>query len=295
LKEVSRRKLIELGIRAGDSDMYDEDLLWSRYSRDKVDIAEVLMGVIRTLFRAIPQSRRLRVLSIGSGSEPQFSVLESAFMGGVYLLDIDNVPLEIVNDRVRRQWIDHVTTVQGDYNEMLIQLEDAEQTLRESLGNKRFDLITLHHSLYYCSVSKWEDLFVSLYRKILDRTGSIHAVMMASESNNHSSTTWLYNHFAGKFFDCRNDQDLKTFGNELSGNRTFSGSEFQQCTHRVNFFVDDFEKFMAVVWMILLYPDVHGYTLEQREEITEYFYSKFWLDSKPLLQMQDHLVINRKQ
>jgi len=293
LKNIGRKKLIEMGMRAGNSDMYDEDLLWSRYSRDKVDIAEVLMGVIRNLFGTAPQSSRLRVLSIGSGSEPQFQILESAFTGGVCLLDVDDIPLEIVNDRIKRQWIDHVTTVQGNYCKMLVLLEDAERSRRKSLGNERVGLITLHHSLYYCSESEWESLFMSLYRKILNRRGAIHAVMMASKSDNHSSTTWLYNHFAGRFFDCRNDQDLKTFGSELSGNSTFSGSEFRQHTHRVNFFVDDFEKFMAVVWMILLYPDVHKYTIEQREEITEYVYSKFWLDRKPLLQIQDHLIINR--
>ena len=122
---------------------------------------------------------------------------------------------------------------------------------RKSLGNKMFDLITLHHSLYYCSESKWEDLFMSLCSRILRRSGAIHAVIMASASNNHYSTTWLYNHFVGRFLDCRNDQNLKAFGNELSRNNTFRGSEFQQCTHRVDFFVDDFEKFMAVVWMII--------------------------------------------
>ena len=49
---------------------------------------------------------------------------------------------------------------------------------------------------------------------------------------------------------------------------------------------------MGVVWMILLYPDVHRYTLEQREEITEYVYREFWRDGKPLLQIQDHLIIS---
>lgn len=281
-------------MRAGDSDMYDEDLLWSRNSRDKVDIAEVLMRVIRILFRTMPLSRRLRVLSIGSGSEPQFPLLESAFLGGVFLLDIDTVPLEILNDRIKRQWIDNVTTVQGDYCGMLVKPEDAEHTLRMRLGDERFDLITLHHSLYYCSESQWQSLFVNLFRNILCRRGAIHAVMMASGCDDRQSTTWLYNHFAGKFFDCRNDQDLRTFGKDLSKKRTFSGSEFQQHAHRVNFFVDDFEKFMTVVWMILLYPNVHRYTLEQREEITEYIYSEFWLDRKPLLQVQDHLIIYRK-
>jgi len=43
--------------------------------------------------------------------------------------------------------------------------------------------------------------------------------------------------------------------------------------------------------MILLYPNVHDYTPEQKEEITEYIYKKFWLKKKPLIQQQDHLSL----
>jgi hypothetical protein len=50
---------------------------------------------------------------------------------------------------------------------------------------------------------------------------------------------------------------------------------------------------MAVVWMILLYPNVHQYTLKQREEITKYIYDNFWRRKRPLWQMQDHMVIYR--
>ncbi|MCD4847493.1 MAG: class I SAM-dependent methyltransferase [Candidatus Aegiribacteria sp.] len=289
----SRKNLIEKGMRAGDTDMYDEDLVWSRNSGDKIDIGEVLMRVIRTINKALPLSRKLRVLSIGSGSEPQFQILESAFRGGMYLLDIDSVPLSIVKDRIQRQWIEHVTTIMADYNRVLVRPEKAEQFLKDKLDGRKPDLITLHHSLYYCDESVWKEFFVSLYRKILARRGAIHAVMMASNSEDRYSTTWLYNHFAGKFFNCRNDQDLNSFGAALEKNRVFSKAKILRQTHCVNFFVDDFEKFMAVIWMILLYPNVHKYSLEQKEEITDHIFDNFWMKKKPLVQIQDHLVIER--
>ena len=60
---------------------------------------------------------------------------------------------------------------------------------------------------------------------------------------------------------------------------------------RVRFFVDDFRALMSVVWMILLYPDVHLYTAAQRREITEHVYRHLFAKRKPLLQDQDHVVI----
>ena len=293
MNAVTRKNLIEKGMKAGDTDMYDEDLIWSRNSRDKIDIGEVLMRVIRTMNKALPLSRKLRVLSIGSGSEPQFLILESAFQGGMYLLDIDSVPLSIVRDRVQRQWIKHVTTIRADYNNILVRPEKAEQFLKDKLDGRKLDLITLHHSLYYCEESVWKEFFASLYLKILARRGAIHAVMMASNSEDRYPTTWLYNHFAGKFFNCRNDQDLNSFGRELENNRIFCKAKFIRQTHSVDFFVNDFEKFMAVIWMILLYPNVHKYTPEQKKEITEHIYDNFWIKKKPLVQTQDHLVIER--
>ncbi|MCK5133313.1 MAG: class I SAM-dependent methyltransferase [Candidatus Sabulitectum sp.] len=280
-------------MRVGDSDMYDEDLIWSQYSDDKTDIGRELMRVIRAMNKALPLSEKLAVLSVGSGSEPQFKILEAAFQGGVNLLDIDSVPLEIIKKYAEQRWIKNVSTIQEDYTKVLINQTRAQQFQKNNLHGRKQDLITLHHSLYYCEEAEWTELFKNLYQKILADRGAIHAVMMSSKSQDHSTTTWLYNHFAGKFFNCRNDQDLKSFGRELAKNRAFSKAVFTSRTHEAEFWTDDFEKFMAVIWMILLYPNVHEYTLEQREEITEYIYNNFWVSKKPLVQKQDHLVILR--
>lgn len=289
----TKSALIEKGIQAGEIDMYNEDTIWSQNSSDKVDIAEELMRIIREIFGSVPPGRRLKALSIGSGSEPQFQILEAAFRGGLYLLDIDAVPLGVISTRIKSHWMNHVTTIQADYNKTLLHTADAQWFLGEELGGSRQDLITLDHSLYYSGESDWAELFGSLYSIILAEKGAIHAVMMSSECGEMDSTTWLYNHFAGKFFACRNDQDLISFGKGLRRNNQFSGASVRQETHRVKFFTDDFEKFMAVIWMILLYPNVHDYSHDQKEEITEYVYSNFFIPGKPLVQVQDHLVVSR--
>ena len=285
------KKIIEIGIKAGDVDMYDEDSIWSENSSDKIDIGDVLMEVIRNIQKELPLSRELRAISIGSGSEPQFKILEAAFKGGLYLLDIDPVPLNVVKDRLRRQWIKHVKTIRADYNKILMVPEKARQFLEKRLGGKRLDLVTLDHSLYYCEESAWEGLFENLYRIILSQRGAIHAVLMTSKSDDQYSTTWLYNHFAGKYFGAKNDQDLAAFAASLRNIKLFQNYRVLSRKHRVKFFIDDFGKFMAVIWMILLYPNVHRYTPKQKEEITEYVYQKFWLKKKPLIQLQDHLVL----
>ena len=64
-------------------------------------------------------------------------------------------------------------------------------------------------------------------------------------------------------------------------------------TDRVRLLVDDFRELMSVVWMILLYPNVHRYTPGQRREITRHVYRSLFVKRKPLLQDQDHLVIYR--
>lgn len=287
----TRKELIALGIQAGDSDMHDEDEVWARNSRDKIDIGEVLTGVIRSLHKAAPLSRSMRALSIGSGSEPQFEILESAFRGGLYLLDIDPVPLEVVDERIRRQWIDHVSTIRADYNRVLMDPAAARRFLETEFAGKRLDLVALHHSLYYCEEATWAGFFENLSRRILANRSAIHAVLMASKSDDPYSTTWLYNHFVEKYFGCRNDQDLLAFGNQLRQSKAFRKARIVLRTHEVRFSVDDFGQFMAVIWMILLYPNVHRYTPEQKEEITEHVYGKFWLKKKPLVQVQNHLIV----
>lgn len=285
------RELIERGISVGDSKMYEEDKVWSRYSNDKVDIGEELAKVIRTLSKAFDLSRPLRALSVGSSDEPQFRILETAFRGGLYLFDVEKEALDMVKERVTRQNTDHVTTILDDYNKAFSSPSRTDSFLRKKLGGEKVNLITLHHSLYYCEEKKWHTIVQNLYRKILAAKGAMHIVLMSADGSDENTTSWLYDHFAGKCFGCSNDQDLIAFKKQLKENPVFKNAQILSRTSRVRFFVDDFEKFMAVVWMILLYPNVYIYTRPQKKEITEFVYEKFWKKKKPLVQSQDHLVI----
>ena len=291
MKKESFKNLIELGIKVADAKLSEEDRIWSQYSNDKVDIGEELAKVIRTLYKSLPLSERLRALSIGSSAEPQFRILETAFRGGLYLLDIDPVALDIVKERIKRQWTDHVTTIQSNYNNIFLNSKNTEHFLRNKLHNEKLNLITLHHSLYYCKEFSWHVIFNNLYKILLSKAAAIHTVLMASKSNNEYTTTWMYNHFAGKYFKCINDQDLINFEKELEKDTVFNKAQILLKTHNIHFFVNDFAKFMKVIWMILLYPDVHKYSQKQKEEITEFVYKKFWRDKNPLIQIQNHLAI----
>jgi hypothetical protein len=285
------RKTMNLGLEACSRSMYEEDRVWSRYSQDKVDIGEELAKVIRTLNKGLSLSESIRALSIGSSIEPQFRILETACREGLYLLDIDKAALGVIKERIKRQCTSHVSAICGDYNRILLNTSRARAFLKKYLGGERVRIITLHHSLYYSKESDWMQIFKNLYNNILLPESAIHAVLMASETNNEYTTTWLYNHFAGKFFNCYNDQNLREFSQKLKRNFLFKKAQVFVDTHPVRFFVSDFSKFMSVIWMILLYPNVHKYTLAQRKEITDYVYNKFWIKKKPLIQMQDHLVI----
>lgn len=287
------KKMIEVGLRAARTQMFKEDKIWARYSNDKVDIGETLAKVIRTLTRAMPLSKNMRALSIGSSDEPQFRILETMFRGGLYLIDIEKKALTIVKERIHRQYTDHIQTIVADYKKLFLSPKTTKTFFKKRLANKKIDLITLHHSLYYSEESEWDCIFDNLFRHILMPKGAIHAVLMSSESNNPYSTTWLYNHFAGKFFGHRNNQNLLRFKEKLHKNSVFRKAEIISKTSHVRCFVSNFDKFMAVVWMILLYPVVHRYSLKQRKEITNYIYEKFWRKKRPLLQEQDHLVIYR--
>jgi len=287
------KKLIEAGLKVTDAKLCEEDKIWSRYSDDKVNIGDELAKVIRTLSKALPLSKKIKALSVGSGDEPQLRILETACCGGLYLLDLEKEALDIVEERLRRQNIGHVTTILCDYNKVFLNPKKTELFLKANLGREKIGLITLHHSLYYCKEDAWHMLFNNLYRYILAPRGAIHAVLMAAESNDTYSTTWLYNHFVGKFFGMRNNQNLPRFKKDLQRDPLYRKAQILMARSRIRFFVDDFEKFMAVIWMILLYPQVHDYSLKQREEITEFIYKKFWQKKMPLIQMQDHLTIYR--
>ncbi|MFH1440850.1 MAG: class I SAM-dependent methyltransferase [Candidatus Omnitrophota bacterium] len=288
---LTYKKIIEKGINVTQMDICGEDKIWSRYSHDKVDIGEELAKVMRSLNKALPLNLKLRALSVGSSDEPQFRILETAFREGLYLLDINACALNIVRERIKRQHANHVIAIKGNYNKIFLDLQNSKDFFKHKLNGERIHLIILHHSLYYCQKKNWLNIFDNLYRSFLTPCGAMHAVLMSSKSENQFSTTWLYNHFAGKFFGAYNDQDLRGFGKELKKQLVFRKAQILTSTNRVQFFVNDFEKFMAVVWMILLYPNVHKYTLAQREEITEFVYKKFYISKRPLIQEQDHLVI----
>lgn len=290
---LSIQKVIQKGVSISQSALHRQDKVWSKYSSDKVDIGEALLSVLRALFKAFPLSKPLRALSIGSSTEPQFRILQPAFRGGLYLLDIEKAALDIVQERARRQGIQNVFTLLCDFNKVLRDRGRTRALLKRELHGKRVELINFHHSLYYAEASAWLPLFRHVYGEILAPQGAVHAVLMASRSENPMTTTWLYNHFAGKFCGHRNDQCLRTFQKELERDSFFSKAQMVMKTRAVRFFVDDFEKFMAVVWMILLYPQIHRYTLGQRYEITEHVYKNFFAKRKPLIQMQDHLVVCR--
>jgi hypothetical protein len=288
-----------MGLRAAREHIHDQDKIWSRYSNDKVDIAGGLARVIRTLSKSLPLRKSLKALSIGSSNEPQFRILESAFRGGLYLLDIEEAALEIVAERIHRQNTKHVKTIQGNYREQLQSEPSVRHFRKQALNGHLMTLITLHHSLYYSPRQIWLALFQNMYKLLLaksptlDPSAAIHAVLMANHSDVRTSTTWLYNHFAGRFFGATNDQDLKGFARELRRDAVFGGAQVLTKTSRVEFRVDDFERFMGVIWMILLHPHVHVYTRDQQSEITEYIYTKLWERNLPIVQMQDHLVVYR--
>jgi len=287
------KKMIELGIQAGDREIYEEDKIWSCYSSDKVDIGEELAKVLRTLDKALPLSRKMRALSVGSSNEPQFRILETAFRGGLYLLDLEKAALDIVKERTCRQRTTHVVTILADYNKVFASSEETALFLKRRLDGRKVDLITLHHSLYYCEETAWHTIIANLYRRLLAAKGAMHIVLMSAKSDNEYTTTWIYNHFVGKFFGLHNNQDLLKFKRELEKLPLFKQGQILSRTNKVYFFTEDFEKFMAVIWMILLYPAVHQYTDRQKEEITEFIYKKFWQKRQPLLQMQNHMAIYR--
>ena len=288
---ITRNAMIETGLRSADSIMMDEDNIWSHYSNDKVDIGERLARVIRTLSAALPLTKKMRALSIGSSNEPQFRILETAFRGGLYLFDIEPAALQSVNNRILRQNTDHVTTIAGDYKEAFLDQHSTKLFLQEKLHNRRLELVTLHHSLYYSSENSWLHLFEQIHNTLLAPTGAIHAVLMAASSKNRMTTTWLYNHFAGKYFGVHNEQSFPVLKQELEHSPIVHDTQIMISDSHISFFVDDFERFMKVIWMILLYPSVHKYSETQKEEIVSFVYDNFFARKQPLLQKQHHLVL----
>ena len=298
LSPAARR---ELGLRAAHARMFRQDKVWSKYSGDKVDIAHVLGAAIRTLQHALPLARPLAALSLGSSNEPQFRILESVFRGGLHLMDIEEAALDVVAERIERQSTDHVKLIRGDFTRLLADEAAARRFRAQRLDGRRMNLVTLHHSLYYAERSTWPAIFRALIRQILAAPGrgargpasGLHAVLMSNRATAGNTTTWLYEHFAGRFCGARNDQDLLGFAAEIAREPVLRPLRIRTRTTRVEFFVEDFEQFMGVVWMILLYPNVHAFTREQLAEIIDHVYDRLWRRGIPLVQEQDHLLAYR--
>jgi hypothetical protein len=298
LSPAARR---DAGMRAAHSRMFQQDKVWSKYSNDKVDIAHTLARVIRTLNRSLPLSAAMRALSIGSSNEPQFRILESAFRGGLYLLDIEEAALDVVAERIARQSTAGVALVRGDFTRLLGDRAAARRFRVSRLDGRRMTLVTLHHSLYYAPRAAWGGVFDAIVHEILapparegaGPSAAVHAVLMACRADDPSTTTWLYNHFAGRFCGAHNDQDLRAFARDLGRAHRPGEARVRARSTRVEFFVEDFERFMSAVWMILLYPNVHQYSRDQMIEIIEHVYERFWRAGRPLVQVQDHLVLYR--
>jgi hypothetical protein len=292
-------KRMELGLRAANRYMYQQDKVWARYSNDKVDVGDTLTTTLRTLSKALPLEAPFTALSIGSSTEPQFRILQSACRGGLYLLDQEETALQQVEERIARQNIRHAGIIRGDYRELLRDNHAVRLFRHRRLQGQYMSLVLLHHSLYYCRREKWNDLLANLYQHLLAPefdtgiSGAIHAVMMSSRSDEPMSAMWLYDHFARRFFVHRNNQDLPQCANELRSDPRLADAQILTKSTRVEFFVDDFELYMAGVWMVLLHPNVHRFSEDQQREVTEWIYENLWSRGRPLIQTQDHLVIYR--
>lgn len=292
-------KRMELGLRAASRYLYQQDKVWARYSNDKVDVGDTLTTTLRTLSKALPLEAPLSALSIGSSTEPQFRILQSACRGGLYLLDQEETALRQVEERTARQNIRHVGLIRGDYREVLRDEHAVRLFRHRRLHGQHMSLVLLHHSLYYCRREVWNGLLANLYQHLLAPefdtgiSGAIHAVMMANRPAEPISAMWLYDHFARRFFGHRNDQDLQECAAELRDDPRLADAQVLTKSTRVEFFVDDFEQYMAGVWMVLLHPDVHRFSEDQQREVTEWIYENLWSRGRPLVQTQDHLVIYR--
>jgi hypothetical protein len=277
-------------MQAAASPMVRQDKIWARYSGDKVDVGHGVADAIRGLLARV-QGRPLRALSLGSSSEPQFRILEPMFQGGLWLVDIEREALEIVRERNERQGIEHVFPVRADYRALFGDPASAREFAAACTEGQRFDLVTLHHSMYYAPRQEWATLFRSIYSELLSGSGVIHAVLMASRSSDPTSANWLYNHFAGRFFGVHNDQDLPGFAESLRTDSAFADATIRTRSSPARFWCDDFGQLMHGVWIILLHPHVHRFTWEQQCEVIEHVYREVYLARQPLTQVQDHLFV----
>ncbi len=284
-------ELIEAGLESAAIGLDAQNRIWCDHSDEKLDCGRGLMSALRLLHRVLPQDERLTGLSIGSSEAPQLPLTQAACQERLFLYDIDPVALERLEGRLKRQFMEHVAPVQGDYTLDFRDTDAAAQAMQRKFAASAIHLIVLHHSLYYTEVENWPTLFEALHDVVMAPQAALHAVMMSATATGEETTTALYNRFVGRYFGERTDQDLVAFGDALKLDPRFETAIIGQATREVRFWADDFHDFMAPVWMIMLYPQVYDYSLDQRREITRYMLETFWRPQRPLVQVQDYLTL----
>lgn len=289
----SRNDLIDAGLKAATLGLRDQVKLWERHTDEKADVARDLMRGVKALLRECAPDQRLRTLSIGSSEEPQFQLLHALSDGGLWLYDCDPAALGALKTRIERSLLNDVHLVQGDYLQDFNSDRAAEATLQDRLGGVPFDLVTLHHALYYSRPEDWPDLVRALCNQVLSAPGRMHLALMSSTTKRPYSTTWLYNRFAEKFCGTRNTQNLLDLPARVKARPGGGDLYFSACSSAVRCRLERFEDLMAVVWMIMLYPQVHDFSTDQRVEITEFVLDEFWLPGRDLVQVQDYVTITR--
>lgn len=282
--------IYEAGLASAGYPIELQDGIWVRHSDDKIDIARQTGKVFAAIFARLGIRDDLRTLSLGCGIEPQLALFQ-ALSSEIFLLDIEHAALETIKKNTQERFCNNVHPIHQDFTAFLD--EDFARTFcREQLAGP-LDTIFLHHSLYYLPQADWQRLLTNLYTHLLNPGGCIHGVLMSSRCENVLSTTWLYNHFAGEFCNHKNDQDLLLFAQQLQQTTAFCAAQIATTTAQIQFKTGDFSELMSVIWMILLYPQVHSYTGGQMTQIIGHVYEKFFMTAQPLLQEQDHLVITK--
>ncbi|MEM9126326.1 MAG: class I SAM-dependent methyltransferase [Pseudomonadota bacterium] len=292
---VSRNQLIEQGLKAAGSPLRDQVKTWERYTDEKANVARDLMRSVKAQLQDVSCAHGFRTLSIGSSDEPQFPLLHALSDGGLWLYDCDDSALAVVKERADRLLLNDVHTVSGSYLDDFKDKHSASTALQTRLGDARFDLITLHHALYYCAPDLWPDLMNALCSELLKTPGLVHLALMSSATEQTHTTTWLYNRFAEKFCNTRNDQNLLDLPGQMSTLPIADTLAFSVCSSAVRCRPDRFADMMKVVWMILLYPQVHDFSADQKVEITEFVLDEFWLAGRDLVQHQDYVTLTKSR
>lgn len=195
---------MEQGLRAAQTSIPEQNLIWSRYSSDKPDVAQGSMKAFRMLTLARKDEKPINIMSIGCGAEPQLRLLNAVNHNIISLVDNDPEALANINERISRQFYRNIHPVLENY-EAFMDINYTRAFLKMQLNGQKADAIFLHHSLYYIPMREWLTLITNIYNELLADDGIIHCVLMSRYSDDPHTTTWLYNNYTRRFFNHIND------------------------------------------------------------------------------------------